>query len=261
MANELKYRSVPGLGIVESWAGGISMFFGSATDKTTIFAEVEANGGAAVGSIYIGSTGILYQKTDNDGDGDEDDWTNGQVAAPIEVADIANLAVETAKINDLAVTAGKIASNAVTTAKILDANVTPAKLSVVPFVRTAQLTAAAAAATPVHVLTAADVGAGRKAFVTGMLLNVGGATAWTDDTGTVVALQDTADTPVNLLSAAKAQLTGNANLGLLSTGVTLGAPILTGVGATAAKGIDIVADDDFTAGSTINVTVFGFISA
>lgn len=258
MANELKYRSVPGLGIVESWAGGISMFFGSAADKTAIFAEVEANGGAAVGSLYIGSTGILYQKTDSDGD--EDDWTNGQVAAPIEVADIANLAVETAKINDLAVTAAKIASDAVETAKIKNLNVTPAKLSVVPFVRTAQLTAAAAA-TPVEVLAAADVGAGRKAFVTGMLLNVGGATAWSDATGTVVALQDTADTPVNLLSAAKAQLTANANLGLLSTGVTLGAPILTGVGATAAKGIDIVADDDFTAGSTINVTVFGFISA
>lgn len=258
MSQELQYFSRSGLGIAKSVTTNVCFFFGSSTDKTEIFAEVEANGGAQEGSVYIGTSGIIYQKTSNNGN--EDDWTNGAVAVPIATADIENLAVTTAKLDNTAVTAGKIASDAVTTAKILANNVTPAKLSVVPFVRVAQLTAAAAA-TPVEVLADADVGTGRSAFVTGMLLNVGGGTAWTDATATVVNLQDNAGSPVNLLAVAKAQLTGNANLGLLSTGVTLGTPIKTGVGTTATKGISVAADANFAAGSTINVTVFGFISA
>ena len=258
MSNELQYFSRPNLGIAKSVTTGVSMFFGASADKTAIFAEVEANGGAVKGSLYIGTTGIVYQKTDVNGN--EDDWTNGAVAAPIATADIENLAVTTGKINDLAVTAGKIASDAVTTAKVLANNITPAKLSVLPFVRVATLTAAAAG-TPVEVLSDADVGTGRKAFISGVLINVSGGTAWTDASGTVVNLQDNAGSPVNLLAAAKAQLTGNAVLGLLSTGITLATAIKTGAGTTSGKGISIAADEDFTAGSDIIVTVFGMISA
>jgi hypothetical protein len=119
--------------------------------------------------------------------------------------------------------------------------------------------AAAAAGTAVHLLTAAQVGAGKVAKILGFLLNVGGTTAWTDTTATVVKLQDTADTPVVAATVAKAQLTSQAQLGPLSTGVTLGTPIRTGVGLTAAKGLDIVADANFAAGSDITVTVFGVI--
>lgn len=74
-------------------------------------------------------------------------------------------------------------------------------------------------------------------------------------------LQDTAGSPVTLLSVAKAQLTGNAVLGALSTGVTLGTLIKTGAGATSEKGLSIAADAVFAAGSDIKITVFGFISA
>ena len=248
MAQELQYFSKDGLGIAKSVTSGVSIFFGASANASDIFNEVEAAGGALLGSLYIGTSGIIFQKTSNDGD--SGDWTDGAVAAPINTADLVNSAVTTAKINDAAVT----------TAKINDQAVTAAKLAVVPFVRTAQLTAAAAG-TPVEVLANADVGNGRSAVVFDMILNVGGGTAWTDATATVVKLQDKNGSPVDLVTVAKAQLTGNAVLGLLSTGVTLAAPIKEGTGTTDGKGIDIVADANFAAGSTINVTVIGFITA
>jgi hypothetical protein len=123
---------------------------------------------------------------------------------------------------------------------------------------TADLTAAAAG-TAVHLIPASQVPAGKKVYIVDFLLNVGGATAWTDATATIVKLQDTAASPVVAATIAKAQLTGNANLAKLSTGVTLGAPVLTGAGLTAAKGLDIVADAVFGAGSTIHATVVAVI--
>jgi hypothetical protein len=116
---------------------------------------------------------------------------------------------------------------------------------------------AAAAATPVEILSDAAVGVGKKVYITNLLLSVGGATAWTDVTATVVTIQDTA--AVNAVSVAKAQLTSQAQLGLLSAGVTLATPIRTGVGLTASKGITVKGDANFAAGSTITVTVTGKI--
>lgn len=118
---------------------------------------------------------------------------------------------------------------------------------------------AAAAATPVHVIAAAKVPAGKKFYLLDFLLSVGGATAWTDSTATVVTLKDTAASPVLAVSVAKAQLTSQAQLGKLSTGVTLQTNVRTGVGLTAAKGLDIVADAVFAAGSDITITAFGIV--
>lgn len=118
---------------------------------------------------------------------------------------------------------------------------------------------AAAAATPVHVIPDASVPTGKKFYPLGMIMSVGGATAWTDSTATVVKLQDTAGSPVAAVSVAKAQLTGNAVLGFPSTGVTLQTPVRTGAGMTAAKGIDVVGDANFAAGSDISVTHFGVV--
>ena len=118
---------------------------------------------------------------------------------------------------------------------------------------------AATAGTAVHILTDAEVGS-KKAYVTGAILKVDGATAWTDSTGTVVTVQDTNGSPVVGLTYAKAQLTGNAVLVLGSTGVTIGDAVSDGSGFTAAKGLDIIADSNFDAGSDIKVTVFGFIA-
>jgi hypothetical protein len=126
--------------------------------------------------------------------------------------------------------------------------------------RTTVTLTAAAAGTAVHIVAAADVGALEKVFIMDFLLSVGGATAWSDSTGTIVTLQDTAGSPVVAATFAKAQLTGNAQLGKHSTGVTLGTPIRTGVGLTADKGLDIIADSNFDAGSDISITVWGFIA-
>ena len=129
-----------------------------------------------------------------------------------------------------------------------------------PFRKTVKLTSALAT-TPVHIVAAADVTGLNKVFITDLLVNVGGADAWVG-TGTVVKIQDTAGTPVVAASIAKAQLTNAAILGKHSTGVTLAAPIITGVGLTAAKGLDVVADGTFgTSGSDLYVTVCGFIAA
>ncbi len=131
-----------------------------------------------------------------------------------------------------------------------------------PFRKTGTLTSAAAA-TAVHLLTAAEVaaiGAGAKAYILGAILKVDGGTGWSDSTGSVVTIQDDNGTPVVALTYAKAQLTGNAVLVLASTGVTIGDPVAEGTGLTAAKGIDIIADSNFDAGDSIKVTVFGYIA-
>lgn len=118
---------------------------------------------------------------------------------------------------------------------------------------------AIAAGTAVPVIADALVPAGKKLYLLGALLSVGGTTAWTDATATVVRLQDTAGSPVTAVTAAKAQLTSQAQLVFLSTGVTLATPVRTGVGLTAAKGLSVIGDANFTAGSDITVTAFGII--
>jgi hypothetical protein len=133
-------------------------------------------------------------------------------------------------------------------------------LSGKPFRKTVTITAAAAA-TPVHILTEAEVGAGKKVFITDFDLSVNGDADWTDDAATAINLQDTASSPVVAATFAKAQLTSQAQLGKHSAGVTLGTPIRTGVGLTAAEGLDVAADAVFAAGSDITITVVGFIAA
>lgn len=123
---------------------------------------------------------------------------------------------------------------------------------------TATLTAAAAA-TPVTVIAASKVAAGKKFYPLGLFLKVNGATAWADATATIVRLKDTNGTPVVFATFAKAQLTGNAILDAVSTGVTLGTAMSLGLGLTAAKGVVVDADAVFGAGSDIVVTVFGIV--
>ena len=123
------------------------------------------------------------------------------------------------------------------------------------FKKTATLTSAAAA-TPVHLLTDAEVGAGKKAYVSKVYLSVDGAVDW--GTTATVTLQDTAGTPVVGLTAAVAGLTGNAMIDEGNTNVTLAAPIADGAGFTAAKGLDIAGNANGT-GSDLIVTVFGCI--
>lgn len=124
-----------------------------------------------------------------------------------------------------------------------------------PFRVTAQLTSAAAG-TPVVLVPEASVGATQKVYVASAVLNVGGATAWTDATATKVVLQDTAASPVAGATWLKALLTGNAVLGL-DKASTPGAALANGF--TLDKGLAIAGDANFGAGSTITITVTGFI--
>lgn len=127
-----------------------------------------------------------------------------------------------------------------------------------PFRVTGTLTAAAAG-TAIHVLPDATVGAGKKAYLTAMILNVNGATPWTDVTATLVKVQDTNGTPLIGPTVLKALLIANAVVGLTSVTVTLGNAVARGTGFTTAKGLDIVGDANFAAGSDIYVTLIGYI--
>ncbi len=189
------------------------------------------------------------------------DTSDAHDASAISVADTGELITATtveaalAEIVGAGRTTETIKSNADAAAAII-------AIAGTPFRKTGTL-AAAAAGTPVNLLTAAEVlavGAGKKAYILGFFLKVDGATAWTDSSGTVVTIQDDNGSPVVAVSLAKAQLTGNAVLFPGQTGVTLGDAITEGSGLTAEKGIDIVADSDFDAGSDIKVTVFGYIA-
>ena len=112
----------------------------------------------------------------------------------------------------------------------------------------------ASAATPVHVLTAAEVGAGKKAYVSQVFFSVDGGVDWA--TTATVSLQDTAGSPVVGCTVATSALTGNAMVQLADA--ALFAPIADGAGFTTAKGLDIVGDANGT-GSNLLVTVFGCI--
>jgi hypothetical protein len=132
------------------------------------------------------------------------------------------------------------------------------ELSGRPFRKTVVLTSAASA-TPVEIIADAEVTGTQKVYITDLLMYVSSTVAWTDSTGTVVTVQDTNSSAVVAATAAKAQLTSEALLGKLSTGITLGDAIKKGSGLTAAKGIVVVADSDFDAGSDLYVTVTGYI--
>jgi hypothetical protein len=123
------------------------------------------------------------------------------------------------------------------------------------FKKTATLTSAAAAA-PVAILTDAEVGAGRKAYVSQAFFSVDGGTNWA--TTANVFLQDTAASPVVGITAAVAALTANAMVQIGSTNITLAAPVADGAGFTTAKGLNIAGNANGT-GSNLIVTIFGCI--
>ena len=122
------------------------------------------------------------------------------------------------------------------------------------FTRVCTLTSAAAA-TPVVCLTDADVGAGKKAYVTGVQIVVNGAVGW--GLVTTVTLEDTSG--VDLLTIPVASLTSNALLYNSNTSATTSAAaLLLGSGTTTAKGLRVLADMNGT-GSSLVFTMWGTI--
>jgi hypothetical protein len=143
-----------------------------------------------------------------------------------------------------------VATNVATLQAVVEAN---AALGGRFFKKTATLTSATAA-TPVHLLTDAEVGAGKKAYASKIYFSVDGATDWA--TTATVTLQDTAG--VVGATVLVAGLTGNAMIDEGDTNVTLGKAIADGNGFTAGKGLDIAGNANGT-GSDLIVTVFGCI--
>jgi len=128
----------------------------------------------------------------------------------------------------------------------------------IPFRKTVTLKAADAT-TPVSIIADAAVGTGKCVYITGFYANVDGGTDWSG-TGNNVIVRDRADnTPVAAITLPDSILKGNAQLMFGSTNVDLGDGIKDGTGMTPAKGIEIVGDGEFTAGSDLIVTITGFI--
>lgn len=122
-------------------------------------------------------------------------------------------------------------------------------------VATATLTSAAGS-TPVEIVADATVGAGRAFYLCGWRAVVNGGTLW--GTVTNVYIKDNAGSPVTLVDIPVAALGANAIVGELTANVALGTPVITGAGATTAKGLSIVANATGT-GSDLLVTVWGLV--
>lgn len=117
--------------------------------------------------------------------------------------------------------------------------------------------AQAAAGTVIPIVPAARVGAARRFRILGYRLVVTGATAWA--TGTNVKLQDTAAN--DLITFATAALTASAVIESLVANVTYSAQMRTGNGKPSADavGLQLVGTGAFSAGSDINIVVYGTI--
>ena len=100
-------------------------------------------------------------------------------------------------------------------------------------------------------LADAKIPTGKHVYVDDISVTVNGGTAWTDTTGTKVELQDTAN--VVFAGLAKAQMTGNAIFYRGTSGLTVGAGFWAG--GTANKGLQLLADHSFAAGSTLTVRI------
>ncbi len=124
---------------------------------------------------------------------------------------------------------------------------------VLVFSRTCTITSAAAA-TAVHCLPDSDVPFGRKAYITNWIGKVNGGTLWA--TTTSCSIQDTASSPVSQIQIPVAALAANAVLGPHTENLVLGTGVSLGLGATAAKGLDLKCNANGT-GSDLVITVSG----
>jgi hypothetical protein len=115
---------------------------------------------------------------------------------------------------------------------------------------------AISAATPVVLIPDGDVGSARKVIVSGVLVCVDGSTSWS---GAVATKLSIVSSTTELASVLKANLLANAKKDLSSTEVVIGSAIVQGFGGPLGKGISIVGDANFDAGSDIYVTISGVI--
>jgi hypothetical protein len=142
----------------------------------------------------------------------------------------------------------------------IDALSGTALMAGIPFRYTEKIVSTAAG-TAVPVVPVSAVPAGKKVYLTGILVNVSGSTAWTDGTAATFLIVDTAASPLTLVSIVKAGLTGNRVVdSFAATNVTTGTAVLLGAGAGEGCGLSIKGNANYTAGSDIYVTLTGYIA-
>jgi hypothetical protein len=117
--------------------------------------------------------------------------------------------------------------------------------------------ASTTAVTPVVLLADALLPPTKKIYIDSWFVTVGGATAWSGGTGTIVTIGD--NTPTAAITIAVAQLTANAVFGPGVGTQTLAALMTTQAGLGAGKGLRVYGDNNFGAGSALQVTVSGVI--
>jgi len=122
--------------------------------------------------------------------------------------------------------------------------------------KTVTLTSAAAA-TPVEVFSAAQIGSTRAFYPLGFLIRVNGATGW--GTTANVKIQDTNGTPVDFATILVALLTNAARVGCdPKTNLTIEDAWSLGTGGTVGKGVQVVGNANGT-GSDLKITVWGIV--
>lgn len=136
-------------------------------------------------------------------------------------------------------------------------------MGIVRFKQTVDMTALTTTATSHTVSVLADtvIGTGRTFFPQQVIINTG-ATAVGTTACTSLALTDNSD--VEIIKVLSAGLSANANTGhwCPTTNTTISAPISTGAGCTAAKGLKIAivkSSATVNTGSTVTVTGWGFV--
>jgi len=128
------------------------------------------------------------------------------------------------------------------------------------FSRTASISATVAG-TRIHLLAEADLPEGKKAFPLGFFMILNGEVSWTGGTGTAIYIADSGTDLIYRLAAIEAaQLVAGNYLCPDSDGVTLEAECGMNLGCRTGKGIDVLADADFGAGSDLVVTVYGYMA-
>lgn len=127
------------------------------------------------------------------------------------------------------------------------------------FSATARLTAAAAGSR-VHLLGEDKIPLGKTVHPLGFMMVLDGETAWSGEPGTTVYLADSGTDSIYRFAGIPAQLlTSGVFVSPTLEGVILEAEFGMALGCREGKGIDLVADGDFTAGSDLVATVFGYL--
>lgn len=128
------------------------------------------------------------------------------------------------------------------------------------FARTATLRSAEAGAR-VAVLPEDELSTDQRAYPLGFFMVLAGEVAWIGGTGSRIFLADSGEDLVyRFASIAASALVPGSFISPSSEGVTLEAEFGLAVGGRLGKGIDILADGNFSSGSDLSVTIYGYIT-